>query len=302
MMHVEISHAAWLHATSLAIAIGVVVEEGYARLRGNFSRWRVPSAVAEELIDYRSAVSFPRGAMVFLEGSPGDLFGCVVAGYVKVYCNVANGTRVLARLSGPGDIIGYADSEDGKGRRSKIFETQALTKCSISLFTRERAVRLLRSLDPDEAIELYQSLNSFWSLTLHWWTSFIGLPFQRRLEVVLADLGHRVGVHDNRGTLIIPELSQEDLAEMIASSRPLVSRLLNEMEERGLVRRLGKQYLLLNGWDSQEHGFVGMQSPLDEERRSAEPGANQHYGRLSVVAERSRSVGAKTKLHGAAGK
>ncbi len=281
--------------------IGAVCEEGYARLRGNFGRWRVPSAIVDDLVDYRNTVSYPRGAMVFLEGSPGDLFGCVLAGYVKVYCNATTGARVLARLSGPGDIIGYADCEDGKGRRSKIFETQALTKCSIALFTRERAVRLLRSLDPDQAIELYQTLNSFWSSTLHWWTSFLGLPFQQRLEVVLSDLGRRVGVHDNRGTLIIPELSQADLAEMIASSRPLVSRLLNEMEERGLVQRRGKQYILLKGWDSQDRRFARMRNPLGDELRSAEPAA-QHYGRLSIVAERPRSARAKTMPKGAAGK
>ncbi len=284
------------------MANGVACDEGYARLRGNFSRWRVPSAIIDDLVDHRSAVSYPRGAMVFLEGSPGDLFGCVLAGYVKVYCNTANGARVLARLSGPGDIIGYADSEDCKGRRSKIFETQALTKCSIALFTRERAVRLLRALDADQAIELYQTLNSFWSSTLHWWTSFLGLPFQQRLEVVLSDLGRRVGVPDNRGTLIIPELSQADLAEMIASSRPLVSRLLNEMEERGLVQRSGKQYVLLKSWDSQEHRFARMRSPLGEEPRAAEPSAPQHYGRLSVVAERPSLVRGGTTLKGAAGK
>jgi CRP-like cAMP-binding protein len=284
------------------MAIGAVCEEGYARLREKFNRWRVPSAIVDDLVDYRNTISYPRGAMVFLEGSPGDLFGCVLAGYVKVYCNAASGARVLVRLSGPGDIIGYADSEDGKGRRSKIFETQALTKCSIALFTRERAVRLLRSLEPDQAIELYQTLNSFWSSTLHWWTGFLGLPFQQRLEVVLGDLGRRVGVHDNRGTLIIPELSQADLAEMIASSRPLVSRLLNEMEGRGLVQRRGKQYILLKGWDSQEDRFVRMQSPLGDKPRSEEPAAQQHYGRLSVVAERSRSARARTTPKGAVGK
>ena len=281
--------------------IGAVCEEGYARLRGNFGRWRVPSAIVDDLVDYRNTVSYPRGAVVFLEGSPGDLFGCVLAGYVKVYCNTANGARVLARLSGPGDIIGYADCEDGKGRRSKIFETQALTKCSIALFTRERAVRLLRSLNPDQAIELYQTLNSFWSSTLHWWTSFLGLPFQQRLEVVLGELGRRVGVHDNRGTLIIPELSQADLAEMIASSRPLVSRLLNEMEECGLVQRRGKQYILLKGWDSQERRFARIRNPLGDEPRSAEPAA-QRYGRLSVVAERLKSARGKTTPKGAVGK
>jgi CRP/FNR family transcriptional regulator, cyclic AMP receptor protein len=281
---------------------GSVCEAGYARLRGNFSRWQVPSAIGEELVDHRSAVSYPRGASVFLEGSPGDLFGFVLAGYLKVYCNIANGTRVLTRLSGPGDIVGYADAEDCKGRRSKIFETQALTKCSIALFTRERAVRLLRSLDPDQAIELYQTLNSFWSSTLYWWTNFLGLPFQDRLEVVLTDLGRRVGVPDNRGTLIIPELSQADLAEMIASSRPLVSRLLNEMEERGLVQRRGKQYLLLKGWDSQEHRLARLRSPLGDERRPEEPTSPQHNGRFSVVAERSGGPMGKTQLKGAVGK
>ena len=284
------------------MANGAVCEEGYARLRGNLGRWHVPSAITDDLVDHRNAVSYPRGAMVFLEGSPGDLFGCVLAGYVKVYCNTANGARVLARLSGPGDIIGYADAEDGKGRRSKIFETQALTKCSIALFTRERAVRLLRSLESDQAIELYQTLNSFWSLTLHWWTGFLGLPFQQRLEVVLSDLGQRVGVHDNRGTLIIPELSQADLAEMIASSRPLVSRLLNEMEERGLVQRCGKQYLLLKGWDSQEHRFTRMRSPLGDEPRAVIPAPHQNFSRLSVVADRPRPARNGATLKGAAGK
>ena len=284
------------------MAIGAVCEEGYARVRGNFSRWRVPSAIIEDLVDQRSAVSYSRGALIFLEGSPGDLFGCVLAGYVKVYCKAANGARVLARLSGPGDIIGYADAEDCKGRRSKIFETQALTKCSVALFTRERAVRLLRSLEPDQTIELYQTLNSFWSLTLHWWTSFLGLPFEQRLEVVLSDLGRRVGVHDNRGTLIIPELSQADLAEMIASSRPLVSRLLNEMEERGLVQRRGKQYLLLKAWDSKGHSFARMQNPPGEEQGAADRISQQHYARRGVVAERPTLVRGRTSMPGAAGK
>src|SRR5271170_2342652 len=285
------------------MASRAVCEDGYARLRSNFSHWRVPNAVVDELVDQRSTVSYPRGAMVFLEGSPGDLFGCVLAGYIKVYCNAANGTRVLSRLSGPGDIIGYADSEDCKGRRSKVFETQALTKCSIALFTQERAVRLLRSLEPHQAIELYQTLNSFWSSTLHWWTSFLGLGFQQRLEVVLTDLSRRVGVHDNRGTLIIPELSQADLAEMIASSRPLVSRLLTEMEERGLVQRRGKQYLLLKGFDSQTHRLARLKGPIGEDLRSIDPTVPQYHGRLSIVGERKRVTrGGTTTMKGAAGK
>jgi len=57
------------------MATGAGCDEGYARLRGNFSYWRVPSAIINDLVDHRSAVSYPRGAMVFMQGSPGDLFG-----------------------------------------------------------------------------------------------------------------------------------------------------------------------------------------------------------------------------------
>jgi hypothetical protein len=89
---------------------------------------------------------------------------------------------------------------------------------------------------------------------------------------------------------------------MIASSRPLVSRLLNEMEERGLVQRRGKQYLLLEGWNSQEHKFAQMRSPLGETARPTEGAAQQHYGRLSVVADRPRVARDGTTLKGAAGK
>jgi CRP/FNR family transcriptional regulator, cyclic AMP receptor protein len=280
-------------------ALGAVCEEGFARLRANLSHWKVADAVVGELVDHRSTVNFPKGAMVFLEGSPGDLFGCVLAGYVKVYCNESNGTRVLVRLGGPGDVIGYSDYVDAKGRRSKIFETQALTKCSIALFTREHVARLLRSLDADETIELYESLNTFWSLAVHWWTSFLGLPFQQRLEVVLADLARRVGVRDNRGTLIIPELSQADLAEMIASSRPLVSRLLNDMEERGLVQRHGKQYVLLKGWDADGRGYAHLPGPVGEELRSMAH-APQRRARLALMDERANPLDAKSSLRRAA--
>jgi CRP-like cAMP-binding protein len=199
------------------------------------------------------------------------------------------------RLGGPGDLIGYADYVDSKGRRSKIFESQALTKCSIALFTREHVARLIRSLDPHETIQLYQSLNTFWSRAVHWWTSFLGLSFQQRLEVVLADLASRVGVRDNRGTLIVPEISQSDLAEMIASSRPLVSRLLNDMEERGMVQRHGKHYVLLKGWEAEGRGYAHLPGPIAEDLRSMAPTPHRRE-RLAVREEQAKSLDTESSL------
>ena len=118
----------------------------------------------------------------------------------------------------------------------------------VALVSRDHVARLLRSLDPDALVEMLQALNTLWSQNLHWFATLLNLPFAERLEVVLSELALRAGVKDARGTILIPELAHEDLAEMIGCSRPMVSRLLAKMAEDDLLMRRGKQYLLLKKW------------------------------------------------------
>src|SRR5258707_4821849 len=55
------------------------------------------------------------------------------------------------------------------------------------------------------------------------------MNYSERLETVLRDLAQKFGVRDSRGTLLIPKFGHADFAEMIGSSRPMVSRLIAEM-------------------------------------------------------------------------
>ena len=135
---------------------------------------------------------------------------------------------------------------DADGRNHQIFEAQALTKCSLSLFSREQMTSLLRKLDHERLIQLLGHLNATWSALLERYAGFIGVPFRERLETVFKELGARFGVDDKRGTLIILELGHEALAEMIGSSRPMVSKLLVDMVEEGLLARTEqRQFILL---------------------------------------------------------
>ena len=99
---------------------------------------------------------------------------------------------------------------------------------------------------PDICETRHWSLNATWSATFERLARFLGLSFRERLELVLRDLVTRFGVEEKRGVLIVPEPSQEDLAEMIGSSRPMVSKILADMtEERFLAR--GERHLILRG-------------------------------------------------------
>jgi CRP-like cAMP-binding protein len=151
---------------------------------------------------------------------------------------------MLVDLARPGDFLAFVNHEDSGGRR-QILEAQALTKCSVGLFTREHLMQLLNKLDHQTAIRLLEQLNAAWSMMFERYITFIGSSFRARLEMVLNRLGSRVGIEDKRGILLMPELGHEDLAEMIGSSRPMVSKLIGDMTREGLLTRGEKRHFIL---------------------------------------------------------
>jgi CRP/FNR family cyclic AMP-dependent transcriptional regulator len=177
------------------------------------------------------------------------MLACILSGYVNVYCPVGDGDRTLVRMAGPGEIIGYPDYVDEKGRHARLFEAQAASKCTLALFSCEHVARLLAGLPADALISILAALNTFWSENLRFFTILLSLPYWDRLTMMLSDLAMRAGARDSKGIILIPEIGHEDLAEMIGCSRPLVSRLIAEMIESGLLTRRGKQYILLKNWD-----------------------------------------------------
>ena len=227
-------------------------EDAFAILRTSFGRFNMPPELVDELIERHIPVAFDRGTMAFCEGNTDGMLACILSGYVNVYCPVGDGNRTLVRLASPGEIIGYADYIDEKGRYARSFEAQVASKCVLALFSRDHVVRLLATLAPDTLISIIASLNTFWSENLRFFASLLNLPFWNRLTVVMSDLAKRAGVNDSEGTVLIPEIGHEALSEMIGCSRPMVTRLIAEMVQSGLLARRGKQYVLLKKWDFNE--------------------------------------------------
>jgi CRP/FNR family transcriptional regulator, cyclic AMP receptor protein len=224
-------------------------EEAFTILRTSLSRLNLPVDIVEELIERHIAVSFEKGALAFCEGNTDGMLACILSGYVNVYCPVGDGDRTLVRMAGPGEIIGYPDYLDEKGRYARLFEAQVATKCTLALFSRDQVVRLLAGLQADALITILASLNTFWSENLRHFATLLNLPFWDRLTIAFSDLAKRAGVKDSEGIVLIPEVGHEDLAEMIGCSRPMVSRLIAQMVESGLLARRGKQYVLLKKWN-----------------------------------------------------
>jgi CRP/FNR family transcriptional regulator, polysaccharide utilization system transcription regulator len=218
--------------------------EGDERLKASLANWGLPAEVVAELVGHHTSVTHSKGSVIFSRGSRADILCWIRTGFIALYYPLDDGRRVLARLCRPGEVIGYVDFIDDHGHRVHAFEAIARAKCQIALMTREHVVEVLRRLDTDAMMPLIERLNTGRSMELQHWVRFAGMHFRQRLELVLADLATRCGVEDDRGTLLLPELSHDTLAEMIGSSRPIVGRLLSEMMNERVIIRDDGRYIL----------------------------------------------------------
>jgi CRP/FNR family transcriptional regulator, cyclic AMP receptor protein len=223
-----------------------IPDDARERLMEQLAGWRLPAEFLTELIDHSHCISYTPGTPIFLRGSTADVLFWVLSGLVKICYPNPNGTRVVVKLNGPGDIIGFADIVEPNGRHTQAFDAEAVTKASVALFTRDHVIKAVQKLPPSKLVSLLEKLNSSWSAGNCFYARFLGMSFRERLELLLAELASRFGVRDSRGILLTPEFSHETLAEMIASSRPMVSRLIAEMVDQGFIARQGKHYILLN--------------------------------------------------------
>ena len=115
----------------------------------------------------------------------------------------------------------------------------------LALISRQRILKLLGDSDHATLIALFERLNTFWGSVVHRYASLMTLSYRERLEAMLTEVAARFGVKEARGTLLTLELGHDDWAEMIGSSRPMVSRLIAEMVQSRILAREGKHYILL---------------------------------------------------------
>ena len=68
-----------------------------------------------------------------------------------------------------------------------------------------------------------------------------------RLATLLINLGERFGESNGVGTLIDVRLTHQDLANMIASTREAVSKVMSELQRDGVIESRNRRIIIVNG-------------------------------------------------------
>jgi CRP/FNR family cyclic AMP-dependent transcriptional regulator len=176
---------------------------------------------------------YPRGAVVFREGSAAHGVYVLSSGRAKISISSADGKKIIIRIAKGGDILGlYA------GLTARPFEATAemLEGGRVDFITRQDLLNLI-SRQNGYSLELLEVFSrQFSELVDH--TRMIALSEStlEKLAHLIARWGRDFGERTAEGIRVRVWLTQEEIAQLIGASRETVTRLFSVLKRDQIIR------------------------------------------------------------------
>ena len=179
---------------------------------------------------------------IFTPGDPDDQLYFVLSGTVrlyKIYGDYKEGTTALLKQGG---IFGKLSLVEG--RWQDVF-AEAVTEVQVAGIQKASLERAMKS-NPNFALKLFSSLSERLRQSDEVIESLLHREVSTRLATLLLNLGERFGEENGSGTTIGVRLTHQDLANMIASTREAVSKVMSELQRDGSIEVRSRKIAILN--------------------------------------------------------
>lgn len=180
-----------------------------------------------ELAHIAFAHTYPKGNLLYCHGEPCTTLYLMIQGRAKVSLFSDEGREVILTVTRCGEVMGL----DSALAMPSCFGTcTTLTESRIAAIPRDRFLSWVR-----EHPNVQQPLLCELSRRLRAAYEMLGaqalLPVKRRLLNALIELARSEGVSNPRGETTFVRPTHQELAELVGSTRVVISRLLKELVE-----------------------------------------------------------------------
>ena len=173
------------------------------------------------------------GYLIYLQGTEATCFYYLKEGQVRSFIQSEDGAERALNVYGPGSLFGEASFFDELPRVSSAV---ALTSCEIVAIDRELVTEEIEK-DPELALAMMKYLARTVRLLSTQLDQMAFRPAQWRVARYLLSLA------DGDACL---QCSQDDIADSVSVSRVTVSRILNDLSRRSLVRLGNRRIQILD--------------------------------------------------------
>ncbi len=178
------------------------------------------------------AQSFPAAVDLVIEGEPGEVVYFILSGTVKVFLPQLDGSQVTVNIEGPGDMIGELSAIDQAGRAASVVTLEPTQAAWIS---REHFLETLRTI-PTANENLLRLLVARVRRTTSLIRAYAVLDVPGRIASQLLLLADLYGRKTAQGIYIPLCLMQNDIAELVGSSRKRANQVMVALRRDGLIQ------------------------------------------------------------------
>ena len=207
---------------------------------GFFCQW--PETALKDFDAIRFSSVYPAGAILFLEKQAAHGIYVVCDGEVKLSISSTGGKTVILRVAEPGEALGLAATLSGKPHE---VTAQTLRPSQVAFAAREPFLRFLRN-HPEAYPTVSQQLEKqYLAACEQLRTVTLSNSVGERLARLLLEMATH-GEQTKGGTRIALKLTQEEIAELIGTTRESVTRTFSEFKHHNFVALRGATLTIQN--------------------------------------------------------
>ena len=184
-----------------------------------------------------------RGQQILSPDDPPDRIHIVKKGRVRVYRMSPDGKQLTLDIYEKGTILGDMGLL-GQDRLPEAY-AEALDDGVICTISPDQLRRLIERY-PIVGVNVIRHLSRRLQSAERELEAMAYQRVDQRLARKLLDLGRRFGVVTERGTLIQARLTQQELAEMVGTTRETLAHTLGDFKRRGLLDSKDHQVTILD--------------------------------------------------------
>ena len=198
---------------------------------------------AGELIEYLNQGVYNRGDVIFRQGSTDHRMYLLESGRVKLIRESADRRVQLLSIHAPGEMLGEIPVFDPKGGPRTASALAMHDGTQVVWLEREVLFHWLDE-HPQVAGDMLQVMAGRMRDNNERISDLVFMDVPARLAKTLINLASRFGEPIEAGVKVPHDLTQEELAQLVGSSRETVNKALMDFANRGWIARDGRSIVI----------------------------------------------------------
>jgi len=186
----------------------------------------------------------PKKQIIYFPEESSNSVYLVKKGKVKISRLSEDGREIIIAILGPGEIFGESSITDATSKREEFAEA---TEDTLLCLMFSEIIHRLMEIDPSFGLKITKIIGFRFKRIQSRFESLIFKTSEERVKSFIKDLANDVVQRTSDGEIEIKlKLTHDDIGKLTATSRQMVTTVMNDLEKKNLISYDRKKILIKN--------------------------------------------------------